>query len=212
VVPHSSDSRLLALHALKLKGFADVPTLAVASGQAAAELTGILADLEAAGQVAKREGRLSGWTLTPRGRAEHERLVLSDMDDSGRRSDIDDCYRRFLAINSELLSTCTAWQLKEAAGLRVINDHSDPTYDTEVRQRLGTVHEAAVPICVDLGAAMERYRPYGPRLQHAMDRVMAGEDDWFTRPVIDSYHTVWFELHEDLLSSLGIERSKEAAR
>jgi hypothetical protein len=27
--------------------------------------------------------------------------------------------------------------------------------------------------------------------------------------VIDSYHTVWFELHEDLLSTLGIERASE---
>jgi hypothetical protein len=29
--------------------------------------------------------------------------------------------------------------------------------------------------------------------------------------MIDSYHTVWFQLHEDLLNTLGIERSKEAA-
>jgi hypothetical protein len=29
--------------------------------------------------------------------------------------------------------------------------------------------------------------------------------------MIDSYHTVWFELHEDLLSTLGIERSKEGS-
>ncbi|MDQ1375434.1 MAG: hypothetical protein QOJ09_2772, partial [Actinomycetota bacterium] len=28
-------------------------------------------------------------------------------------------------------------------------------------------------------------------------------------PLIDSYHTVWFELHEDLLSTLGIERGSE---
>jgi hypothetical protein len=27
--------------------------------------------------------------------------------------------------------------------------------------------------------------------------------------VVDSYHTVWFELHEDLLCTLGLERSSE---
>ena len=30
--------------------------------------------------------------------------------------------------------------------------------------------------------------------------------------MIDSYHTVWFELHEDLLATLGIERSSEGSR
>ncbi len=37
-----------------------------------------------------------------------------------------------------------------------------------------------------------------------------GERDWFTKPTIDSYHSVWFELHEDLLATLGLERAKEA--
>jgi hypothetical protein len=27
--------------------------------------------------------------------------------------------------------------------------------------------------------------------------------------MIDSYHSVWFELHEDLLATLGIERGSE---
>ncbi len=27
--------------------------------------------------------------------------------------------------------------------------------------------------------------------------------------MIDSYHTVWFELHENLLATLGIERARE---
>ena len=37
-----------------------------------------------------------------------------------------------------------------------------------------------------------------------------GETDWLTKPIIDSYHTVWFELHEDLLATLGLERGHEA--
>jgi hypothetical protein len=27
--------------------------------------------------------------------------------------------------------------------------------------------------------------------------------------MIESYHTVWFELHEDLLATLGIQRAGE---
>ena len=39
----------------------------------------------------------------------------------------------------------------------------------------------------------------------------AGEVDWFTRPTIPSYHSVWFELHENLLATLGIDRAQEAS-
>ena len=209
---HSSAPRLLALHALKLKGFADVVPLARAAGLTPEALSPLLAELSGQGMVSRREGRLPGWSLTPAGRAEHERLVAVDVDDSGRRSDIDDCYRRFLVANGEVLEACTAWQLKLAEGIRIVNDHQDPDYDGEILARLSAQHAAALPICADLADALVRFGPYGPRLQRAIDRVAAGDADWFTRPVIDSYHTVWFELHEDLLSSLGIERAREAAR
>jgi DNA-binding MarR family transcriptional regulator len=211
-VAHTSASRLLALHALRLKGFADAAPLASAAGLSPAELTKTLAELDRAGLVTRREGRVRGWSLSPSGRAEHERLVAMDVEDSGRRSDLDDGYRRFLELNGELLETCTAWQLKTAQGIRIVNDHSDPEYDQEVTERLAAVHVAARPIWQDLAAALARFAPYGVRLQRAFDRVAAGDGDWFTRPVIDSYHTIWFELHEDLLSSLGIERAQEAAR
>ena len=29
-------------------------------------------------------------------------------------------------------------------------------------------------------------------------------------PDLSAYNTIWFELHEDLLTSLGIDRSQEA--
>ena len=57
---------------------------------------------------------------------------------------------------------------------------------------------------------MARYGGYGARFAQAISRLDAGELEYFTKPIIDSYHTIWFELHEDLLSSLGIERSQEA--
>jgi hypothetical protein len=37
--------------------------------------------------------------------------------------------------------------------------------------------------------------------------VQAGDAAYFAAPMIASYHTVWFELHEDLLATLGIARS-----
>jgi len=40
--------------------------------------------------------------------------------------------------------------------------------------------------------------------------VEADEHDWLLSPRIDSYHTVWMQLHEDLLSAVGVNRADEA--
>jgi pyruvate,orthophosphate dikinase len=56
---------------------------------------------------------------------------------------------------------------------------------------------------------LDRLGGYPDRLAHAHDRVVAGDHAWLTRPTVDSYHTVWFELHEDLLATLGRSRSDE---
>jgi len=71
------------------------------------------------------------------------------------------------------------------------------------------IHDRVRPVTADLREVLERFGRYGERLRNALEKVVAGEREWFTKPVIDSYHTVWFELHEDLLATLGIERASE---
>lgn len=207
----ASDPRLLTLHALKLKGFAEETALAGATGLDRVTVDQTLDTLEREGLVRRRTGRVSGWSLTADGRTEHSKLVAAELEASGRREVIRAGYRGFMEINAELLDTCTAWQLIERDGTRVHNDHTDADHDRAVLDRLHKVHEAVGPICDCLSEGLERFRVYGPRLDNAIDRVKLGQLDWFTRPVIDSYHTVWFELHEDLLVTLGVERSREHA-
>ena len=161
------------------------------------------------GLVSHREGRISGWSLTPEGRSEHRRLVSEELEVSGAKAVVDDAYRRFLALNPELLAACTAWQLRSEGEAAVVNDHSDPDHDRQVVERLAAVDEGVRPVLADLEGQLERYSRYGPRLRTALERVTAGDAEWFTKPIIDSYHTVWFELHEDLLCTLGLERSAE---
>lgn len=44
------------------------------------------------------------------------------------------------------------------------------------------------------------------------DHADKGYDDAvLTRPIMDSYHTVWFELHEELIGASGLTRDEEAA-
>jgi hypothetical protein len=53
---------------------------------------------------------------------------------------------------------------------------------------------------------LPRLASYLPRLNHALERVELGEGAWVSDVKIDSYHTVWFELHEDLLLLVGRAR------
>ncbi len=193
------------LHALRLKGFADTPAVAALAGLDHQEAGEHLEKAAAAGQASRREGRVSGWALTPEGRARHAELIGEELVEAGARAAIEDAYRRFRGVNGELLRVCTDWQLR--AG--VLNDHADRAHDDGVVARLVAVDQVIQPVCADLAEALARFAGYGPRLAHALQRVEAGDHDWFARPMIDSYHTVWFELHEDLLVTLGIERARE---
>jgi pyruvate,orthophosphate dikinase len=40
--------------------------------------------------------------------------------------------------------------------------------------------------------------------------VAAGDPNYVAKLIADSYHTVWFELHEDLISLAGLTRRTEA--
>ncbi len=201
---------MLVMHGLRLKGFAHPTAVSETVAVAEQDVVRILDQLAASGLVTFREGRLSGFSLTAEGRAEHATLLSAELDSHGVRAAVTAAYAKFLGLNTGLLEVCTAWQLREVGGESVLNDHTDPVYDQGVIERLAELHGRVHPICDELGASLARYGSYGGRLVHAVDRVRGGDIDWFTKPVIASYHTVWFELHEDLLATLGIERGSEA--
>jgi hypothetical protein len=208
---HQSPLRLRVLHAVRLKGFADDDTVASMAGLTSADATNVLGELAGQGLAVKREGRLSGWSLTPDGRATHAKLLAADVDDAACRAAVEDAYKRFLALNQRMLECCTLWQLREVDGQQVPNDHSDAAHDALAIGKLGAIDDEVQPVCSDLTTELDRFADYGPRLRAARQKVETGDTDWFTKPLIDSYHTVWFELHEDLLATLGIERSKEGS-
>jgi hypothetical protein len=211
-VAYPADPRLVVVTCVRLKGFADVGPIVEASGLDSAAVDGILADLGAREFARHREGRISGWTLTPAGRALHAELVAAELAAAGCEADVEAAYREFLGLNPQLLSTASAWQLRQENGQPVVNDHSDPSHDARVIADLRALHTATSPLVTRLGSLLGRFSRYGSRLSNAVDRVEAGDRDWFTKPLIDSYHTVWFELHEDLLSTLGKERASEESK
>ncbi|HET6772250.1 MAG TPA: hypothetical protein VFH36_03005 [Acidimicrobiales bacterium] len=205
-----SDPRLLVLHGLRLKGVAPVEAVAEAVDLPLAEVAARLPELEAEGLVAQRSGRLAGWSLTAAGRDRHHRMVSAEARAAGAHATVARSYRRFRALNTGVLDVCSRWQVRDVGGRPVRNDHRDARYDARVVADLARLEARAEPLLDDLAGALDRYRRYRPRLRHAVDRVEAGEGEWFTKAMMPSFHTVWFELHEDLLATLGLERSTES--
>jgi len=199
---------LLVLHGLRLKGFARADEVSDVTSVTASEVNRHLDQLQVDELVLYRDGRLTGWALTPTGRAEHARLLAEELAALGCRAVVEDAYGRFLELNPELLAVCTAWQMKDDTTL---NAHDDEDYDRGVVDQLGGLDDRVQPVLADLRNELDRYHGYQPRFRNALVRVQSGDHDWFAKPMIDSYHTVWFQLHEDLLNTLGIERSTEAA-
>jgi hypothetical protein len=204
-VAHPSEQRLLVLHALRLKGVAGTEVVAGLYGLEVDDVAKLLEDAAGRGFVRHRDGAMTGWSLTPSGRAYAAGLVAEELDRTGGTAGVEASYNSFLGLNPGLLGACTHWQLRDGG----LNDHADPTYDASVVAELVAVHEQAQPLIVRLEQVLERFGCYRDRLAAALVHVQAGRGEWFTRPMIDSYHTVWFELHEDLLATLGRERASE---
>jgi hypothetical protein len=195
------------LHALVVKGFAEPPPLAGATGLPGDAVDAALAALSGAELVRRREGRVAGWLPTPAGRAAHRRWLQGPLapDDPAA---LLRAYENFGPLNADLKALCTDWQLRPADdGRAVTNDHADPEYDEEVVARLVTLDGRAATVCAALAAPLPRVVAYRRRLESAVAAVVAGDRDRFTTPLVDSYHDVWMELHQDLLLTLDLRRS-----
>jgi hypothetical protein len=115
---------------------------------------------------------------------------------------------RFEIVNRELKQIITDWQAVEVGGQRIPNDHGDADYDGRVLDRLGDLHERFEPVLAALVRCVPRFDCHARGLNAARERAEAGEIAWVSDARLDSYHTVWFELHEDLLRLGGKQREE----
>jgi hypothetical protein len=203
--PRVTPPDLLVLHSLRCIGFAELRRVAEATGLTDPDVESELIDLGAAGLVTYRTGAFEGWGLTDTGRTVDAERIVDELRSTGARTAIAEAYDVFLALNPELLELCTAWQTRFVDGTMIMNDHSDSAYDAQVLDRLTDLDQRAEVALAALSAAMLRFRRYRTRLTNALTRAKAGALE-SVADGIASYHTVWFQLHEDLLVTLGTPR------
>jgi hypothetical protein len=190
--------------ALRVQGLATVERAATATGLPHRTVVERLGKLAADEYVKERSGRLCGYALTPSGITVLDELLSEE---GLRTSDaLHECYDAFMVLNQRVLKICSDWQVRRHAGVEEPNDHADPAYDHGVIERLEQLHGRASKCIASMSGCAARYTPYGPRFDACIDRLVAGDHAAFTAPIAESYHTVWFELHQDLLLTLDLKR------
>ena len=202
-IGEASMSEFLVLRALRLKGRADAAGLAAATGLPESATATIAASLVQSGDA--REVR-DFIMLLPTGR---DRLnAMLDEERAGvDQTALHAAYEEFVAVNGDFKQLASDWQIRDD----VPNEHNDAAYDQSVLDRLPAIHERVSPIVARTVELAPRLAPYPGRFADALAKVQAGDHSWLLKPLIDSYHTVWFEYHEELIGLAGLSREAEAA-
>lgn len=190
---------LAVLQGIRLKGRVSRADLAATLGEDPGELVD---DLIRSGLLV--DGSML--RISPDGRVRLDELLTAE------RSTVDQAamsaaYNDFRDVNAEFKTLVTDWQVRDGQP----NTHDDAHYDAAVLARLDDVHRRVKPIVGVAAAQLPRLGRYSTKLQTALDKVNAGDTLWLSRPLIDSYHTVWFELHEELIVAAGRTRETDDA-
>jgi pyruvate,orthophosphate dikinase len=194
------------LRGLGIKGFATLDTLSDAL-LSTAEVVGPIVDrLVAAGLVEVAAGSLR---LTVAGKMAVGALIAADTMGWGEEA-AGEALDTFHGFDLRMKDTVTAWQMREVAGEPAINDHTDAAYDAAVLDRLGGLHADTIGWLCGITDYCGRFEDYRVRLERALERARAGDQRYVASPRVDSYHGVWFELHEELIRLAGRRRSDEA--
>lgn len=199
-----TDLELSLLQLLRLKGrvkSADVP---VSLDHDTDRCSQALESLARAGHCLQNGPSVK---LTPDGRQRLAELLENEREhiDQAR---LEELYHRFDEHNTTFKAIITDWQMRDAT---TPNDHTDAGYDRGVLDRIGQLHVEFTGLLGQIVEVAPRLSHYPARFAAALERIQAGEHQFVARPIIDSYHTVWFELHEELIGLLGRTRADEAA-
>jgi hypothetical protein len=194
-------SELIVLQAIRLKGRVREPDVIATVGGDPDSVASTLAKLISEGLVS--EGKTV--RISPAGRARLNDLLAQE------RSAVDQdalaaIYDEFRSANNEFKALISDWQIKNGEP----NSHDDADYDAAVLARLDDVHRTVKPIISSAATYLDRLNAYGDKFESALAKVRAGDTSWLARPIVDSYHTVWFELHQEFIEASGLTREEEA--
>jgi pyruvate,orthophosphate dikinase len=151
-----------------------------------------------------------GFALTPPGREAVAEALAQEAAGIDRAA-MALIYDAFCTLNDVFKALMHRWQIRLVDGEEQPNDHTDAGYDAAIIAELGEVDSRIRPLLTEIVALAPRLSPASVRFADALEAVRGGDNAMFGRPLVDSYHTVWFELHEELITLSGRTRAEEAA-
>jgi hypothetical protein len=199
-----SDHHLI-LHGLAIKKYAGVDDIAGIVGVDPEDVATFLKEQVARGRIVESNDKYS---LKPTTRVALAGDYSKHYCDIRKDANCVRAYEDFERINISLKRLITNWQVIELHGSVVANDHTDDAYDSRVIDRLGDLHERADRILAVLSNQLPRMQIYRDKLASALERAEDGAIEWVSDAKKESYHTLWFELHEDLLCMMGRTRDE----
>jgi len=111
----------------------------------------------------------------------------------------------FSELDLEMKKTCTAWQVKPDGNP---NPHDDPEYDFHVLERLQDIHQQLLRLIGSKDIVQQKCSTLLVDMSMAMERIDKGEFDFVVGLSVNSYHSLWRDLHEQLLNAIGLERTE----
>lgn len=111
-------------------------------------------------------------------------------------------YSRFMDLNHTFKALVSEWQLAQSS------EPGEAEWQAVV-DRVGAVHAEFEPLLQGVCAEVPRLRTYRPRFGAALEAMRAGDRTMLAAPLKDSYHTAWFEYHEELITLCGRDRAAD---
>ncbi|MGQ0679032.1 MAG: PEP/pyruvate-binding domain-containing protein [Actinomycetota bacterium] len=179
-----------------LRGRATVDGIAAALGAAAGTVVESADRLRVQGMLVAAAG---GWEASAAGREMVEREVAGLV--RAHAPAFVALLHEFTAPDHALKELVTEWQL----------DRTSADTGTLVARLRREVHPRAIRIIAQAARLVPRLYRYAQRLDEALVRLQSGDASFFAHPGVDSYHTIWFELHEELITIAGRTRAAETA-
>ena len=182
------------LRAIGLSGQAEIDAIARGSGITADVARVVVSDAEAAGLVASGP---RGFRLTAEGRVKVNEGLRVEREGLDPATTLD-LYERFGRIDRKFKELVTEYQLSDS-----------PTRFSWAVAGMSDVHPAVQELVASATELVPRLAPYRARFESAMEHLARGDEKYLVAVTLDSYHTIWFQFHEELIEMAGRTRAEE---
>lgn len=183
--------RYQVYHAIAVRGFATIAKISDSTGLPADTVAEVLNEAIDARHI-KQNVKRGLNSLTGIGKGAHKLLSEAAIEDDAK-SLIATHYKRFLEPNRLFKELTTDWQQGRTE---------------DMGSQFDSVHNDITVILDGLTAVDSRFTYYTTHFNSAAASFRSGDTDALAKPLTDSYHDIWMELHEDFLATLSLSRSE----